>query len=225
MPAARPAAREPDLRPAAAALGRRAGAPRVSAPNAKLTLASASPRRRELLTTLGLSFDVRPADVDESVLPGEAPSAYVRRMAETKLSAALAGAAGEAFVLASDTVVVLGGRILGKPVDDEEGVAMIRALAARTHEVRTAVALGRRGEALSLVEVLTSVVFRAIDEDEARRYVATGEGRDKAGGYAVQGRAGAFVTRLEGSYSNVVGLPLAETLEMLRAHGVVGAWP
>lgn len=197
----------------------------MSAPNAKLTLASASPRRRELLTTLGLSFDVRPADVDESVLPGEAPSAYVRRMAETKLSAALAGAAGEAFVLASDTVVVLGGRILGKPVDDEEGVAMIRALAARTHEVRTAVALGRRGEALSLVEVLTSVVFRAIDEDEARRYVATGEGRDKAGGYAVQGRAGAFVTRLEGSYSNVVGLPLAETLEMLRAHGVVGAWP
>lgn len=197
----------------------------MSAPNAKLTLASASPRRRELLTTLGLSFDVRPADVDESVLPGEAPSAYVRRMAETKLSAALAGAAGEAFVLASDTVVVLGGRILGKPVDDEEGVAMIRALAARTHEVRTAVALGRRGEALSLVEVLTSVVFRAIDEDEARRYVATGEGRDKAGGYAVQGRAGAFVTRLDGSYSNVVGLPLAETLEMLRAHGVVGAWP
>lgn len=193
--------------------------------NAPLVLASASPRRRELLSTLGLTFEVRPADVDESVHPGEPPSAYVRRMAETKLAAALALATPDAFVLASDTVVVVGDRILGKPVDDDEGVAMLRELAGRAHEVRTSVALGRGDAVLELVEVATRVVFRAIDDGEARRYVATGEGRDKAGGYAVQGRAGAFVTRLEGSYSNVVGLPLAETLAVLRAHRVVEVWP
>ncbi len=189
-----------------------------------LVLASASPRRRELLGTLGVRFDVRPTDVDESVHPGEAPVAYVRRLAEDKLRAALATEA-TAFVLASDTTVVSDGAILGKPADDEEGRAVLRRLSGRAHEVRTAVALGRAGEVLAVRDVHTRVVFRVLSEDEIARYVASGEGRDKAGVYGIQGLAGAFVTGIEGSYSNVVGLPLAETLELLRAHGALKAWP
>lgn len=189
-----------------------------------LVLASASPRRRELLGTLGVRFDVRPTDVDESIHPGEAPVAYVRRLAEDKLRAALATEA-TAFVLASDTTVVSDGVTLGKPADDEEGRAVLRRLSGRAHEVRTAVALGRAGEVLAVRDVRTRVVFRVLSEDEISRYVALGEGRDKAGGYGIQGLAGAFVTSIEGSYSNVVGLPLAETLELLRAHGAVEAWP
>lgn len=191
-----------------------------------LVLASASPRRRELLATLGLRFEVRPCDVDESVRSGESPRDYVRRLAEEKLRAALAIAKeDEAFVLASDTTVIVDDTILGKPEDDAEGRALIARLADRTHEVRTAIALGRSGGAIEVRDVVTRVTFRAIGADEIARYVATGEGRDKAGGYGIQGLAGAFVTGIEGSYSNVVGLPLAETLELLVAHGAVEAWP
>lgn len=191
-----------------------------------LVLASASPRRRELLATLGLRFEVRPCDVDESVRSGESPRDYVRRLAEEKLRAALAIATDEeAFVLASDTTVIVDDAILGKPGDDAEGRALLARLSDRAHEVRTAIALGRSGHAIEVRDVVTRVTFRAIGADEIARYVATGEGRDKAGGYGIQGLAGAFVTGIEGSYSNVVGLPLAETLELLVAHGAVEAWP
>lgn len=191
-----------------------------------LVLASASPRRRELLGTLGLRFEVRPCDVDESVVVGETPRDYVRRLAEEKLHAAFALAdVGEAFVLASDTTVVADEVILGKPEDAAEGRAMLERLSDRTHEVRTAIALGRVGRTLEVRDVVTRVVFRALGADEIARYVAIGEGRDKAGGYGIQGLAGGFVARIEGSYSNVVGLPVAETLELLVAHGAVEAWP
>lgn len=189
-----------------------------------LVLASASPRRRELLTTLGLTFDVRALDVDESVRAGEPASDYVRRMATDKLRAGLE-VEREAFVLASDTVVVLEETILGKPVDAEEARATLTRLAGHAHDVRTAIAIGRAGAVLGVDEVITRVVFRPLSAGEIERYVATGEGDDKAGAYGIQGRAGAFVTRIEGSYSNVVGLPLAETLALLAAHGAVEVWP
>ena len=128
-------------------------------------------------------------------------------------------------MLAADTVVVVEGRVLGKPVDDAEARATLERLSGRAHEVTTAVALGRGSASLENQAVTTRVVFRALTQDEIARYVATGEGRDKAGSYGVQGVAAGFVERLEGSWSNVVGLPLARTLAMLRAHGAVGAWP
>lgn len=190
-----------------------------------LVLASASPRRRELLSSLGLRFEVRPCDVDESVVVGEAPRDYVRRLAEEKLHAAFVLADVGEFVLASDTTVVAEDVILGKPEDAAEGRAMLERLSARAHEVRTAIALGRAGRTLEVRDVVTRVVFRALAADEIARYVAIGEGRDKAGGYGIQGLAGGFVARIEGSYSNVVGLPVAETLELLVAHGAVEAWP
>jgi septum formation protein len=189
-------------------------------------LASASPRRRELLATLGLRFEVRACDIDESVVVGESPLDYVRRLAEEKLHAAFAfDEVGDAFVLASDTTVVADDVILGKPEDAAEGRAMLERLSGRAHEVRTAIALGRAGRTLAVRDVVTQVVFRALGSDEIARYAALGEGRDKAGGYGIQGLAGGFVARIEGSYSNVVGLPVAETLELLVAHGAVEAWP
>jgi len=193
-----------------------------------LVLASASPRRRELLSSLGLRFDVRPCDIDESVVAGESSLGYVRRLAEEKLHAAFArldAADGDVFVLASDTTVVVDDVILGKPEDAAEGRAMLERLSDRAHEVRTAIALGRAGRTLEVRDVVTQVVFRLLGADEIARYVAIGEGRDKAGGYGIQGLAGGFVARIEGSYSNVVGLPVAETLELLVAHGAVEAWP
>ncbi|MEZ4246727.1 MAG: Maf family protein [Polyangiales bacterium] len=190
----------------------------------RLVLASASPRRRELLTGLGLVFDVRPSDVDETVAANESPSAYVQRVAESKLQVGLASA-GDAFVLASDTVVVLDHVILGKPSDAKDACAILSKLSGRQHDVRTAVALGRDGVALETRVVTTGVRFRALDADEIARYVATGECMDKAGSYGIQGLAGAFVAGIEGSYSNVVGLPVTETLELLVAHGAVEQWP
>jgi septum formation protein len=192
-----------------------------------LVLASASPRRRELLSSLGLRFEVRPCDIDESVVAGEGSLGYVRRLAEEKLHAAfgLLAADADVFVLASDTTVVVDDVILGKPEDAAEGRAMLERLSGRAHEVRTAIALGRAGRTLEVRDVVTRVVFRVLGADEIARYVATGEGRDKAGGYGIQGLAGAFVRGLEGSYSNVVGLPVAETLELLVAHRAVEAWP
>ncbi|MCB9636826.1 MAG: septum formation inhibitor Maf [Sandaracinus sp.] len=190
----------------------------------RLVLASASPRRRELLTGLGLVFDVRPSDVDETVAANEGPGAYVQRVAQSKLQVGLAGA-GDAFVLASDTVVVLDHVLLGKPSDTNEACAILSKLSGRQHEVRTAVALGRDGVALETRVVTTCVRFRALGADEIARYVATGECMDKAGSYGIQGLAGAFVAGIEGSYSNVVGLPVTETLELLVAHGAVEQWP
>lgn len=188
---------------------------------ATLYLASASARRRELLEQIGVSFVALPVDIDETPRPNEAAAAYVRRLAREKAEAALARleGAGPVCVLGADTTVTLDGRILGKPADREEGLAMLALLAARTHEVLTAVALAQPGRCE--VRLVTSrVTFRAISREEAERYWASGEPVDKAGGYAIQGLGAVFVRHLEGSYSGVVGLPLCETAELLEAFGL-----
>jgi septum formation protein len=182
----------------------------------RLILASQSPRRLALLGQLGLTVEVRPADVDETIHAGEAPDAYVLRLALAKAKAAHQPGA---ITVAADTAVVLDGRVLGKPADREDGVAMLRALAGRTHQVMTGVAVcddARRDS----VCVTTDVEFRDIGEDEADAYWKTGEGADKAGGYGIQGIGGIFAVRIQGSYSAVVGLPLAETERLLRGFGV-----
>lgn len=196
----------------------------------KIYLASRSPRRRELLKQAGIAFDVllyredprRGLDVDESPLPDEGPDVYVTRMARTKVQAALTHLNQRRLpalpVLGADTTVVIEGRILGKPRDADDAAAMLTALADRTHEVMTAVALGwhdRIEERLSI----STVEFGSVSARDIARYVATGEPLDKAGAYAIQGRAGAFVRRIIGSYTGVMGLPLFETAALLRAAG------
>jgi len=184
-----------------------------------LTLASQSPRRRELLGQLGLALDVRPADVDETPRPGEEARAYVLRVAQAKARAVEA----QGVVLAADTAVVLDGRILGKPRDDAEAAAMLRALSGRAHQVLTGVC-ARGGGRQELVVVTSVVELAALSERQIAWYVATGEPRDKAGAYAVQGVASAFVTAVRGSVSNVIGLPLAETLDLLQRFGFPLPW-
>ncbi|SDL60011.1 septum formation protein [Modicisalibacter muralis] len=189
--------------------------------SATLRLASASPRRRELLASIGLEVEIAPADIDETPRSGESAMAYVTRLARAK---AEAGAVDSSLpTLGSDTAVVLDGRILGKPGDRDHAREMLTALSGRAHEVLTAVAVsGPRG--MLDVCVSTRVVMRAIDTAEIEAYWATGEPADKAGGYAIQGRAAIFVERIEGSHSAVVGLPLFETAELLRRQGVT-LWP
>jgi septum formation protein len=183
-----------------------------------LILASASPRRAELLRQAGIAFEVMPADVDESTVAGERPADYVRRLAEAK-AMAVAGRVGGALVLAADTTVVAGGEILGKPVDIADARRMLRALSGRTHDVLTAVTLGRRSPAVLETDVaITTVEFASVSEAEIEWYVGTGEPMDKAGAYAIQGLASRFVTRIAGSYSNVVGLPVALVYALLRRH-------
>lgn len=183
-----------------------------------LTLASRSPRRREMLEQLGLTLELRPADTDESPLPGEPPGEYVRRVAREKARAV----AGET-VLAADTAVVVDGSILGKPRDAEDARRMLRALSGRTHEVMTGVCAARAGRE-AVVAVTTEVRFVPLAEDVIAWYVATGEPFDKAGAYAVQGAGGALVEEVRGSVSNVVGLPLAETLSLLARLGFATPW-
>ena len=182
-----------------------------------LVLASQSPRRRELLALLGVPFRVQPAAVDETPRAGEAPDAYVARTAADKARAVSAPA-----VLAADTAVVLDERILGKPRDREDAGAMLGRLSGREHSVLTAVVL-RCGEAVQAVTVRTAVTFDRLDAARIDAYLATDEPWDKAGAYGIQGLAGAFVRSLSGSYSNVVGLPLVETRELLLAAGLLGA--
>lgn len=181
-----------------------------------LILASASPRRAALLGQMGLRFEVRAADVDESRRRGERPADYVARLAGDK---ARAGHLPGRVALGADTAVVVGRRILGKPADRDEGVAMLLALSDREHRVLTAVA-GYDGERLLSCTVVTRVRFRAIPAWEADAYWATAEGADKAGGYGIQGIGGIFAERIRGSYSAVVGLPLAETEMLLREFGL-----
>ena len=182
-----------------------------------LTLASASPRRLELLAQLGIVPDrIAPADIDETPQPGEAPRAYALRMAREKL-AAIQDDGG--VTLAADTVVWAGRRILGKPADAAEAAAFLRLLSGRRHRVGTAIAL-RRGARESHKLVETVVRFRPLSAAEIAGYVASGEWQGKAGGYGIQGRAGAFAPWIQGSFSAVVGLPLAETATMLAAMGV-----
>jgi septum formation protein len=187
-------------------------------------LASQSPRRLELLASLGLDVEVRLAAADESVHPGEGPEAYVRRVAADK-ARAVAAAPGE-IVLAADTAVVLSGEVLGKPRDDGDARRMLRALSGTDHAVLTGVC-ARRGApdpAEAAAVVSTRVRFAPLGDGQIAWYVATGEPRDKAGAYAIQGQGGAFVRAVEGSVSNVVGLPLVETLALLARLGLPLPW-
>lgn len=193
------------------------GAPRPACYTSRrmLVLASASPRRRELLERIGVAIEVRPADIDESEHPGEAPLAYVRRVAAAK-AAALAG--GPSWVLAADTIVEIDGVVLGKAADDAEATAMLRRLRGRTHRVTTAVALAGPGGHFERL-VTTEVAMVDASDRVVADYVAAGEWRGKAGAYAVQGIAAALVREIRGSITNVIGLPLAEVVELLAEAG------
>jgi len=186
-----------------------------------LYLASGSPRRRELLTQIGVSFTTVGADIDETPLDHESPSAYVERLARGKAEAGWHAleAGTDGCVLGADTAVVLDGRILGKPLDQADSMAMLMALSGRDHEVLTAIAVldGQRCESRV---VRSRVRFRVITEPQALAYWASGEPRDKAGSYGIQGLGAVFVAGLEGSYSAVVGLPLCETAELLAHFGI-----
>ncbi|HET9134525.1 MAG TPA: Maf family protein [Gemmatimonadales bacterium] len=178
-----------------------------------LVLASASPRRKQLLEMLGLEILVVPADVQEIPLPREAPEAYSRRLARDK-----ARAVPGQLVLGSDTIVVLDGAILEKPRDDDHALEMLRALQGRTHEVITAVCLIAHGEERVAVD-RTAVTFRAATDAELRDYVATGEPHDKAGAYGIQGYGAALVDRVEGDFFGVMGLPVRLVLSLLAEAG------
>lgn len=192
-----------------------------------IVLASASPRRREILTTLGLVFEVDVANVDESVLSGEAAPEYVQRVASSKARTVASRRAGS-VILAADTTVVVDGAILGKPDDESDARRMLALLSGRAHEVLTAIAIEttKDGAPRSLARVVrTEVVFRALDEEAIGRYLASGEHRDKAGAYGIQGLAMALVREIRGSYTNVVGLPAAETIDLLVESGALASWP
>ncbi|HYW04001.1 MAG TPA: Maf family protein [Gammaproteobacteria bacterium] len=191
---------------------------------AALVLASRSPRRAELLRQVGVVFEVIAADVDETPAPGEVPEAYVRRLALAKARAVHTRVAGRA-VLGADTVVVQDGRMLGKPGGREDALAMLATLSGREHRVCSGIAVLGAGRELVKVSV-TRVRMRPLTREESVAYWNTGEPRDKAGAYAIQGRGAAFVEALEGSYSGVVGLPLYETAILLREVGIdlVARW-
>ena len=196
-------------------------------PGSVLILASASPRRAELLTAAGIPFEVRPAAVDESIHPGEDARGYALRVATEKARSALASSDGRP-VLAADTVVVINGQILGKPVDTDDAKRMLRLLSGRTHEVLTAVVVvparnghGSRERMIDARVEVTAVEFARLDNDEIDWYVRTGEPADKAGAYAIQGAASRFVTRIQGSYSNVVGLPVGLVYAMCSRAGIL----
>ncbi len=193
-----------------------------------LILASASPRRQELLREAGIPFQVHAADINEDRNPGEQPLEYARRLSREK-ALAVAAIYPQRYVLGADTIVVVGGdvpgeaEILGKPKDPADAVRMLRMLSGRGHEVTTAVSLimpGARTDTRAFVTKTstTQVVFRKITEDEIQQYVAGGEPMDKAGAYAIQGGASLWTDRIEGEYSNVVGLPLSVVTEMLLAN-------
>lgn len=191
-----------------------------------LYLASASPRRRELLLQIGLSVEVLPQSVPEHLLNGETPEAYVQRLALEKAQAGLAvcDVGGQRPVLGADTAVLVDDTILGKPANEAEALAMLGQLSGRTHRVLSAVAVvGRDNLGQDRAEARLSqsqVTFRAITEQERRAYWRTGEPADKAGAYGIQGQAAVFVEHLEGSYSGVMGLPLFETGELLQRFGI-----
>ena len=193
----------------------------------RIYLASRSPRRRELLKQMGVPFELlllredlrRGADVDETPLPDESPGVYVLRVARAKVNMAVRQIAYRGLpqkpVLAADTTVVFDDRIIGKPENADQATRILRALSGREHQVLTAVALALREQVETQISV-SSVWFNELTDTDIRRYVETGEPLGKAGAYAIQGRAGAFVTRIAGSYSGIVGLPLVETAELLK---------
>jgi septum formation protein len=184
-----------------------------------LVLASASPRRQELLRNAGITFDVQPADIPEDALPGEAAKECAERLAREK-ALSVAGQRPQDCVLGADTVVVIDGQILGKPSDAADAARMLRLLSGREHQVITGVCLVAGGQR-SVASETTSVTMSEISEKEVTDYVASGEPMDKAGAYAIQGIASRWIPRIEGDYSNVVGLPVALVCRMLRQAGVV----
>ena len=186
----------------------------ASDPLQTFILASGSPRRKELLERLGLSFTIQPANIDESRLPNEAPEKYVERLSLSK-----ARAVNGALVLAADTTVAVDNDVLGKPQDADEAKDMLRRLSGRSHSVFTAVATQT-----DVRVVQTRVWFKRLEMSEIEWYIKTPEPYDKAGGYGLQGLAAAFVERLDGSPTNVIGLPLTETLELLRQAGLQLPW-
>ena len=186
----------------------------VREPAGQVILASRSPRRAELLTAAGIRFEVLAADVDETPRPHEAPAAYVERLAIEKARAVLALRPG-ATVLGADTTVTIGGEILGKPADKDDAIRMLRKLSGAVHDVHTGVALVSARRVRAAVET-TRVWFSEMTDEDISWYVATGEPVDRAGAYAIQGLASRFIPRIEGSYSNVVGLPVALVSSILR---------
>ena len=184
----------------------------MMAPAKPLLLASASPRRKDLLTQMGLEFEVVVTNIDESVISGETPATYVERLAVAK---ARAGFQPGCVAIGADTTVTIDNEILGKPCGLNEGVAMLQRLSGRGHEVMTGVAVFD-GDRLESCVVTSTVYFQPISLHEATRYWYTGEPLDKAGGYGIQGIGGIFARRLEGSYSAVVGLPVEQTEQLLR---------
>lgn len=203
----------------------------MSLTDKRIYLASRSPRRRELLKQIGVPFELlllrtdlrRGADVDETLLPDESPGVYALRIANAKVKSAVQQVALRGLpqkpVLAADTVVVFDDQVIGKPEDVEHAARILRALSGREHQVLTAVAVALREKIETQISV-SSVWFRELSDAEIRRYCASGEPLDKAGAYAVQGRAGSFVTRIAGSYSGIMGLPLAETTELLQKFNI-----
>jgi septum formation protein len=187
--------------------------------NPVLHLASASPRRRELLTALGLKFSYEGVAIDESAMPGEAASHTVLRLAASKARTAYDSGNYEVPVLGADTLVILDDRVFGKPGSRVEALNMLASLSGRRHQVLTGVALMANGE-LQTAESLTEVQFREIHPDEAEAYWQSGEPAGKAGAYAVQGLGGIFVSAINGSYTGVVGLPVFETANLLRRAGI-----
>jgi septum formation protein len=197
----------------------------------RIYLASRSPRRRDLLKQIGVPFELlllredlrRGVDVDETPMADESAGVYVLRIARLKAEMAVRQIAYRNLpqkpVLAADTTVVFDGEIIGKPDDAEHAVRMLRALSGREHQVLTAVAVALKEQIETQISV-SSVWFRELSDADVRRYCASGEPLDKAGAYAIQGRAGAFVTRIAGSYSGIMGLPLAETVELLQKFNV-----
>jgi septum formation protein len=183
----------------------------------RLILGSASPRRRDLLAQIGVTPDsVAPPEIDETPRTGELPQTYCRRIADEK--AAAVDAPADALVLCADTTVAMGRRILGKPADEDEARAFLAALSGRRHRVVTAVAL-RRGDRVWRRDVVSTVRMKRLAEAEIAGYLATGDWQGKAGGYSIQGPAGAFIPWIQGSYTAIVGLPVAETAALLQAAG------
>lgn len=186
----------------------------------KLVLASASPRRRELLEQIGVPHDCDPANIDETVEPGESPTDYVERMARCKAECVAARhPLAQYSVLAADTTVVLDGDVLGKPEDFFDGLSMLARLSGRTHTVMTAVCL-HHADGVVTLRVDTEVQFALLERAVCEAYLASDEPWDKAGAYGIQGLGGAFVSAVHGSYSSVVGLPLAETWQLLSVNGI-----
>jgi septum formation protein len=184
----------------------------------QIILASASPRRKELLDQIKVTYKVHPVDLDETPLPDETPLDYVQRLAAEKSAACVAQLKTEIPVLAADTAVVLGRVIMGKPKDQADALAMLTQLSGKTHQVYSAISL--RGREHSLAVSITEVTFRCLTEREMLDYWHSGEPVDKAGSYAIQGIGGMFVGSIKGSFSGVVGLPLFETAELLSKQGI-----